>query len=86
MNKHISLYLFTFYFSLAFLVEYHRLELLNASHFHSYKITEHNREQHIKNYFGLFVQVVLLLSTIPYLYYLLYNRSLFLESLAIGKL
>ena len=78
MSKSVPLHLSVFYSFLVLSVEHHRLEFLDTIHSPPLEITEHNGEQYMKDCSGLFAQVILLLSIIPYLYYLSYD-GLFLQ-------
>jgi len=73
MSKSVLLHLFVFYSPLVLSVEHHRLEFLDTTYSPSLETTEYNEKQYMKDCSGLFTQVVLLLSIIPYLYYLLYD-------------
>ena len=76
MSKPISLYLSVFHSPLVFSVEHYKLEFLGIFYSPPLEITEHNEEQHIKDYSSLFAQVILLLLVILHLYYLLYDGLL----------
>ena len=76
VSKPIPLYLFVFHSPLVLSVEHHRLEFLSTTYSPPLETTEYNKEQHIKDYSGLFAQVVLLLPIIPHFYYILYNGLL----------
>jgi len=76
VSKSILFHLSVFYSLFVYSVEYYKLEFLDTIHSLPLETTEYNKEQHMKDYSGLFAHVVLLLSVIPHPYYLLYDRLL----------